>query len=181
MDKFEMPTAEDLKSIEEEAFHQLFDLVMDERDRRMTIRQAPLELAEIQRKVLTVRDRVQPVVEEGQKPVKEQEGDIPVWVKPQNSTQNYPQNYFVKHEGKFYQSMFDDNDTVPGSGEDSLWIEFPLVDTPVKPKGVEWEPDRPLLEGDYVNYLDKTYRVKENHTSTREQTPDKTPEFYEEA
>ncbi|WP_455951455.1 hypothetical protein [Arcanobacterium haemolyticum] len=181
MSDFIMPTREHLEELDEEKFRELFDLVMDERYARTVRKSAPVELAELQRNVLRSRDRVQPVVEVGQKPRKEQEGDIPVWVKPKNSTQNYPQNYFVKHEGKFYQSMLDDNDTVPGSGEDSLWIEFPLADTPVKPKGVEWEPDRPLLEGDYVNYLDKTYRVKENHTSTREQTPDKTPEFYEEA
>ncbi|WP_216395538.1 hypothetical protein [Arcanobacterium phocae] len=168
-------TASDLREMSESVFRALWDLVMAERDRRQIMANAPRELERLQTEVLVARDGIAKTPE---KP-----DEAPVFVKPSTPVELYPKGWIVKNQqGQLVRSLVENNGTDPDE-VGAQWEVMELVEeNPLAPvdDATEWDGENhPYLEDDFVQYHGLVYRVVVAHYSTREKTPDLTPDLYE--
>lgn len=95
----------DLESYTDADLDELQRAVYDETKRRNTIRDADIQLEQLQNKMLTAlgRKRGKP------------------WVKPEKTLQSFPKNWLVTHNGKSWVSKTAQNLEEPGTG--TAWTE----------------------------------------------------------
>lgn len=175
MAKKKMIIAEDLRGLSEDEFRAVWELVVDERDRRQVLANAPQQLENLQVQVLTARD--------GVKTAPKKTEEAPVFVKPSTPVELYPKGWIVKNaQGQLVRSLVENNDSDPDE-VGAQWEVMELIEeNPLAPvdDAVEWDGENhPYLEDDFVQYHDLVYRVVAAHYSTRDKTPDLTPDLYE--
>lgn len=175
-EKIAVHTVEQLMRMDEPDFIAQYQNVIEARENRRILDEAPRDLKRLQRRVLEARDGIQPPVTGKGDLEAGQEGKIPAWAKPKNPTEFYPKSFFVTHHEKIYRSMVDSNDTPPGEGPESLWEAYELAkpnlgDPAPKPARQEWETDHVYVEGDLVAHYDEPFTCIKAHTSTTELTP----------
>lgn len=166
-EKIAIYTIEQLMGMPESDFIIQYQNVIQARENRRVLEEAPQELGRLQGRVLEARDGIQPT--HGEELKLTSETVVAAWVKPTKPWENYPKGWLVKKNKDFYRSMIDDNDTEPDT-ENDLWEHLPIVEGGGV-KAQEWLPKHPYVEEDKVEYYGETFICIKAHESNDELTP----------
>ncbi|MGJ6980019.1 carbohydrate-binding protein [Aestuariimicrobium soli] len=106
------------------------------------------------------------------------------WVKPVGAVDVYPVGAIVTRDGKEWESLIDNNATMPGDPDDPQsyrwWRDLTPPPDPEPGEAPAWDGNGHAYTVDYlVTYEGRTYRCRQAHTSQPGWTPASVPALWE--